>query len=278
VGERDAVPVCGMNTPVNGGGSHPQRGRSAPDQWAERMNDRIQTMVEALPQEADSASMSRLLKKMRGTYNIDNAIYYALSLGGDRADQEFGAMTYTKAWHERYEQSKYRDVDPAVHAAVTGFAPVDWRHLDWTGRPVRRLLSEAHEFRVGNQGLSIPIHGPQGQFAMFTITKQCSDDDWGKLLADIGQDVLVMSHYIHRQVIETAGPRMMQEGIQKLSPREKDVLTMIAAGRRRAQIADTLKISESTLRVYIDSARHKLGALNAFHAVAIAMKTGAIKI
>jgi DNA-binding CsgD family transcriptional regulator len=71
---------------------------------------------------------------------------------------------------------------------------------------------------------------------------------------------------------------MAQEGIQKLSPRERDVLTMIAAGRTRAQIADALKISESTLRVYIDSARHKLGALNAFHAVAIAMKTGAIRI
>lgn len=242
------------------------------------MNDRIQTMVESLPQEVDSTSMSRLLTKLRATYDIDNAVYYALSMGGDRADQEFGAMTYKPAWHQRYEDSNYRDVDPVVHAAVTGFAPVDWRHLDWTGRPVKRLLSEAHEFRVGNQGLSIPIHGPQGQFAMFTITKQCSDADWGRLLTDISQDVLVMSHYIHRQVVDSAGPRMAQEGIQKLSPRERDVLTMIAAGRTRAQIADALKISESTLRVYIDSARHKLGALNAFHAVAIAMKTGAIRI
>jgi DNA-binding CsgD family transcriptional regulator len=49
-------------------------------------------------------------------------------------------------------------------------------------------------------------------------------------------------------------------------------------GQRRAQVADSLKISESTLRVYIDSARHKLGALNVFHAVAIAVKTGIIKV
>lgn len=252
--------------------------RSAPYQWAARMNDRIQTMVDSLPGEVDSASMSQLLDKMRATYDIDNAIYYALSMGGDRAGQEFGAMTYKEEWHQRYEDSNYRHVDPAVQAAVTGFAPVDWRNLDWTGRPVRRLLSEAHEFRVGNQGLSIPIHGPQGQFAMFTISKQCSDADWGKLLADIGQDVQVLSHYIHRQVVESAAPRMSLDAIQKLSPRERDVLTMVAAGRRRAQIADSLKISESTLRVYIDSARHKLGALNAFHAVAIGMKTGIIRI
>jgi DNA-binding CsgD family transcriptional regulator len=68
------------------------------------------------------------------------------------------------------------------------------------------------------------------------------------------------------------------ERVQKLSPREKDVLTLISTGQRRAQVADSLKISESTLRVYIDSARHKLGALNVFHAVAIAVKTGIIKV
>jgi DNA-binding CsgD family transcriptional regulator len=243
-----------------------------------RMNDRIQTIVDTLPEVVDSASMSKVLKKMRATYDLDNAIYYALSLGGDRAGQEFGAMTYPDAWHRRYEESRYRDVDPAVHAAVTGFAPVDWRTLDWTGRPVRRLLSEAHEFRVGNQGLSIPIHGPQGQFAMFTVSKQCPVEEWDLLLSEINQDLLLMAHYVHRQVVDSSSGGKSLERVQKLSPREKDVLTLISMGQRRAQVADSLKISESTLRVYIDSARHKLGALNVFHAVAIAVKTGIIKV
>ncbi|MFT6773120.1 MAG: DNA-binding CsgD family transcriptional regulator [Paracoccaceae bacterium] len=243
-----------------------------------QMNNRLQTIVESLPEETDSASMSRMLQKMRATYDLDNAIYYALSMGGDRAGQEFGAMTYAPEWHRRYEESKYRDVDPVVQAAVGGFAPVDWRTLDWTGRPVRRLLSEAHEFRVGNQGLSIPIHGPQGQFAMFTISKQCPEEEWDKLLSEISQDMLLIAHYTHRQVAEASGVNKNVERQQKLSPREKDVLTMISAGRRRAQVADSLSISESTLRVYIDSARHKLGALNMLHAVAIAVKTGIIKI
>jgi DNA-binding CsgD family transcriptional regulator len=39
-----------------------------------------------------------------------------------------------------------------------------------------------------------------------------------------------------------------------------------------------MNISENTLRVYIDSARHKLGALNIPHAVALGVSRGLISI
>lgn len=242
------------------------------------MSDRLQTIVESLPETEDAASLGRLLRRMRGLYDLDNAVYYALSLGGERAGEEFGAMTYDPAWHQRYEEVRYRELDPVVRAASLGFAPIEWRRLDWTGRPLKRFLSEAQEFRVGNHGLSIPIRGPQGQFAMFTISKQCADEEWERLLLEISQDMLLLSHYIHRRAMDCAGATDAAEAPQKLSPRERDVLTLLSAGKTRSQIADSLSISESTLRVYIDSARHKLGALNTFHAVALAMKTGAVKI
>ena len=55
-------------------------------------------------------------------------------------------------------------------------------------------------------------------------------------------------------------------------------MTLIAVGYSRAQIADRLSISEHTLRVYIESARFKLGALNTTHAVARAMSCGLIVV
>jgi DNA-binding CsgD family transcriptional regulator len=50
----------------------------------------------------------------------------------------------------------------------------------------------------------------------------------------------------------------------------------LALGKSRAQAAADLEISEHTLRVYIESARHKLGALNTTHAVARALSSGII--
>ncbi|KEJ89760.1 hypothetical protein DSW25_05935 [Sulfitobacter donghicola DSW-25 = KCTC 12864 = JCM 14565] len=49
-------------------------------------------------------------------------------------------------------------------------------------------------------------------------------------------------------------------------------------GYSRAQVANSLAISEHTLRVYIESARFKLGALNTTHAVARALSRGLIVV
>ena len=62
----------------------------------------------------------------------------------------------------------------------------------------------------------------------------------------------------------------------ELSPRERETLTQLSLGQSRAEVADALQISENTLRAYIDSARHKLGALNVTHAVALALARGII--
>ena len=62
----------------------------------------------------------------------------------------------------------------------------------------------------------------------------------------------------------------------ELSPRERDVLSRLSLGESRARVAEALQISENTLRAYIDSARHKLGAMNVTHAVALALARGVI--
>lgn len=241
------------------------------------MNERLHSVVENVSDVSTHQDLDRLLRQVRRLYDIDNAIYYALSLGGERAGQEFGAMTYPHAWYERYEEVRYRDLDPVVQCSASGFVPINWSELDWSGRPLKRFQAEATEFRVGNQGYTVPIHGPQGQFAMFSVSKQDTPEGWAGFLADAGQDMLLIAHHVHRQVLNLTGAEKTSAPT-RLSPRERDVLTLIAEGRSRAQVADRLAISESTLRVYLDSARHKLGGLNTFHAVAIGVKSGIVKV
>lgn len=241
------------------------------------MGERLQTIVETLPEVMTAEGLQRLLARIREAYDVDNAIYYALSLGGEQAGAEFGSMTYPPAWHQRYEEVRYRDLDPVVCASLSSFAPLQWNQLDWTGRQLRRFLAEAQEFRVGNQGLTVPIHGPGGQFAMFSVSKQCDDESWARLIGEAMQDFLLIAHHVHRDVLFALGADPSSPA-PKLSPREREALTLIACGRSRGQVAEKLEISESTLRVYLDSARHKLGGLNTFHAVALAMKTRSIKV
>jgi DNA-binding CsgD family transcriptional regulator len=63
-----------------------------------------------------------------------------------------------------------------------------------------------------------------------------------------------------------------------LSPREREVLTLIAAGSDFQQIADELTISPSTVRTHVQNAHRKLRARNRAHSIAIAMQRGLIDL
>lgn len=63
-----------------------------------------------------------------------------------------------------------------------------------------------------------------------------------------------------------------------LSPREIDVLRLIATGNSNKLIADQLSISEATAKTHVASILSKLGANDRTHAVTIAMKRGIINL
>jgi DNA-binding NarL/FixJ family response regulator len=67
--------------------------------------------------------------------------------------------------------------------------------------------------------------------------------------------------------------RMTPSGPQ-LSPREKEVLQLLADGLAVAQIAKTLYISESTAKTHISKIYEKLGAANRAQAIMQAIRSG----
>ena len=73
-------------------------------------------------------------------------------------------------------------------------------------------------------------------------------------------------------------PDRVPKASTTLSPRQTDAMTFLAMGFNRAKAADKMEISEHTLRVYIESAHFKLGAINTTHSVARAMSRGLIVV
>ena len=74
-----------------------------------------------------------------------------------------------------------------------------------------------------------------------------------------------------RLVAEVKAPR---HSTGLLSQRERAVLPLVAAGLSNKQIAQTLSISERTVKFHITSIFHKLGAENRAQAVALAVQRG----
>ena len=64
----------------------------------------------------------------------------------------------------------------------------------------------------------------------------------------------------------------------ELSPRQVDILRLIAAGNANKNIADQLNIGEATVKSHVTSILSKLGANDRTHAVTIGLKRGIIDL
>ncbi len=212
-------------------------------------------------------------EKLRNAFRVDHIVYHWV----DSVGEQYGCGTYPQAWVRRYVEQNYLRIDPVIVGCFQRFHPVDWKRLDWSGRAAKQFLDDAMAHGLGNQGFSIPIRGPAGQFALFTANHTCDDAQWARFCDENSRDLILIGHFYNRKALELEAGRQ-PEPSRALSPREVDAMTLLAKGFNRAQVAHSLSISEHTLRVYIESARFKLGALNTTHAIARAMSRGLIVV
>jgi len=203
--------------------------------------NKLVDMQDALSKAKSLEELQLFVEGLRDVYDIDNLVYHSVNASGG----QYAALTYSDDWVKRYVDKGYERIDPVVQGCYKRFTPIDWKALDWSTKPSRDFLGEASGAGLGNQGFSIPIRGP--------------------------------AHYMNEKALELeGGPN--QGPVRALSPREKDALTLLALGNNRAGVAEALNISENTLRVYIESARFKMGATNTVHAVATALTHGLIVV
>jgi len=193
------------------------------------------------------------------------------------AGQHFGATTYPDAWQNHYRKNGYFRTDPVMTMCFQRVVPMNWRRLDWTRKTARKFRQETLDHGLGNQGYSIPIRGPNGRFAMLTLNDMADNDTWDGFIALNARDLMIVAQEFFQTTLEHEQADTTPH-FPPLSPREVSVMTCLAQGMNRAQAAVELQISEHTLRVYIEAARRKLGALNTTHAVARALSDGIIMV
>lgn len=233
----------------------------------------LDAILEDLEHASEFDRLQAISERLRDYFAIDHLVYHWVSSSGE----QYGFGTYCDEWVQRYVEKDYLRVDPVIQGCFQRFHPVDWKRLDWTSKAARAFQAEALEHGVGNQGYSVPIRGPNGQFALFTVSHHCDDAAWAAFAEKNRRELILIAHFFNHAALQLE-PGRTPVPSQALSPREVDAMTFLAMGYSRAQVADTLSISEHTLRVYIESARFKLGAVNTTHAVARALSRGLIVI
>jgi len=234
--------------------------KSPPDAWRT-----------ALAAAADLDALGGAVALMRDTLRIDHLVYHWVDAPGG----QIAAGTYPAAWCARYAAERFDRLDPVVLAAAHSYGLLNWKDLDWSRQHLRDFLAASAEAGLSSQGLTVPIHGPEGEFALLTANHTCPDDRWTAFARARSDQLILVAHAVHHRARDLL-PRV-RRGTPVLTRRETDVIRELARGRSRAQAARALRISEHTLRDHLDSLRRKLGARSTTHAVARAVARGLVR-
>jgi two-component system nitrate/nitrite response regulator NarL len=69
----------------------------------------------------------------------------------------------------------------------------------------------------------------------------------------------------------------LQPALDALTPRENEVLGLLAAGKNTQEMADALGVSPATVRTHVENILRKLNVHSRLEAVALALRNGSIR-
>ena len=144
---------------------------------------------------------------------------------------------------------------------------------DAVGRHFTEVVAPAHRTRAREQFLR-KLHGEDAT----DFELEIADADGRRVLVDVSS-VAVRDE---RRVVGVFGllqplpVRERTEGAPRLTPRQMEVLKLLAAGASTLQIQETLQLTRETVRNHIRHLLRALGAHSRLEAVAVARRSGLI--
>lgn len=118
-----------------------------------------------------------------------------------------------------------------------------YKESAFSKKNLRKLLSQYKNYLSKSVSVSVPVFGPNGHYGFYYVPFEQSEIT----KTDLRMAEFLCQNAHHRYVELTLYP----EQPIKLSPREKDVLTMLVRGKNNSAMATELDISRHTVDEYI---------------------------
>ena len=183
------------------------------------------------------------------------------------------ANRWPKAWFAHYNENRLYSSDPCVDFARRYDEPFFWTDVSAQDleRAQRQVMDAATEFRL-KQGVCVPLTRPFAAPAVITVSGEFVD-----LPADTLGIVQLLAIHAFSQLKALGEGHGSAEG-QRLSPREREILTWVAAGKTVWEISCILSLSHHTVGSHLRNARTKLDAVNVTHCVVEALRREEIRL
>lgn len=185
-----------------------------------------------------------------------------------RDDRLWGA-SWPVFWYRRYIEQNHIVHDPVVARLNRSTAAFRWSQTqESAGREGRRVLDEARQFGL-HDGLALAVIGEGGLGAVSIGARHY------ELSPDEQAGLQLAAYYLYGRLADLRA-RQAPPTRRPLTPRERECLQWVAAGKTDWEIGQILTISEQTAHGYVQNALGKLGARTRAQAVALAMLSAQI--
>ncbi len=235
-------------------------------------------LIEAFGSASSIEEIHEVCSDLCEQFGFDHFLYGARIPVSLVKPQIFIISGFPSAWWSHYKQSNYLKIDPTVAHCASRTVPLRWSSLkpEKIQNPqVKKLMQEAWDCGL-RDGLSLPVHGHQGETAQLSLTCGEASGASRKRLEHALPFVQLLTNYLHeaaRRIIEV---RQITPARAQLTRREKECLLWTAEGKTAWEISQILGVSERTATFHLQNAAGKLNVTNRQHAVARAVSLGLI--
>lgn len=184
-------------------------------------------------------------------------------------------------WIEICNRRNYIAVDPRFRYITESVMPALWDQQSERGRSAvsDECLDQMSLFGL-RSGLVFQFHDVHHCGIVCTLNSHHST--WNELRREMVQsklgDIMVFAKALHQYFMapQINAARPDEPFTAPLTPREREVYTLAAAGHDTETIATMLGIAKGTAQRHIDTGRSKLGAANRTQAIVRALRNGEI--
>lgn len=165
------------------------------------------------------------------------------------------AWNFPSDWVELYQRSDFWEIDPIPRLALIAAKPFWWSEISQLAElnaRERGYLVALRRQRLGD-GLAIPVFGPRGRDGYVAIGAPRRRHLWSDVAVGRLQIACQLGHQRYCQLL------IGDDRPPKLSSREREVLTWMAAGKSNSVIGQILGVSAHTVDTYVRRLFQKLG-------------------
>lgn len=179
--------------------------------------------------------------------------------------------SYPDGWLAAYQEKKLYEIDPIV-----------WWHYKFFGTQIWTDIYKRNKDRIspdflrcaGDFGLKFGIAGsiPSQHSRRATIISFAGGKNYFGAYQKAIMDIL--TPHFHQALTRVCRDKNDRKILPYLTPREREIIKWIVAGKTNWEISAILNISERTVKFHIGNIQNKLDAANKAHVAAIAMEQG----